>query len=134
MKRLFFPSLLLFVSLALFVLNLFFERYHAYFLFPWLDIPMHIASSGMVALVVLTAVFHSRLLAKASSSRFVFVVALGSALTVGVLWEILAPVFGHIAPAGHGIAVDTASDLANDLLGGVGAALLFIGRGYNKHI
>jgi hypothetical protein len=127
--------LLVFVAFALAVLNYFFERYHAYYLLPWLDIPMHIVSSVLVVLVVLTVVFHDRLGAKTGSTRyFVFGVSLLSALVVGVLWELFAPLFGHIAPAKGGFAFDTAKDLFNDLLGGALAALLFIGRRYNSHI
>ncbi len=128
------PLLLVF-ALFLVVMNGFFEYYHLYFFLWWLDIPMHFLSGMLVALCALAAVYREVTpLSPRRETLFVFVVALGSALVVGVLWEIFAGALGHDAPNIGGLAADTIKDVANDLLGGLIAGLLFIGKGYNKTI
>ncbi len=128
------PLLLVF-ALFLVGVNGFFEYYHLYFFLWWLDIPMHFLSGMLVSLVALAVVYRRYTpLSPRQNPIFVLAVALGSALVVGVLWELVAGALGHDAPNIGGLAVDTIKDIANDLFGGLVAALLFIGKGYNKTI
>lgn len=128
------PLLLVF-AIFLVAMNGFFEYYHLYFFLWWLDIPMHFLSGMLVALCALAAVYrHLTPLSPRPGPIFVFAVSLGSALVVGVLWEIFASTLGHVAPNIGGLVADTIKDVANDMLGGLIAGLLFVGKGYNKTI
>ena len=96
---------------------------------------MHILSGLFVALTALFIVFHERLVhTKDSSVLFVVAITTSAALTVGLFWEVYGYIFGHVAPAFGGVLFDTLKDLFDDLFGGLLAAFIFLGKGYNRKI
>ncbi len=96
-----------------------------YFMYPWIDIPLHFAGGGMVALFALVFIAsRQRLFPRESGCilvRTIFV--LGCTALVGIGWEFFE--FGYDAlfkPTQSVIAqigsADTIGDLFFDLLGG----------------
>lgn len=135
MKPFLSPWVLIFGAFVLVALHLFFNEVHLYFLFWWLDVPMHVLSGLFVSLTTLFVVFHEKFLnTKDSSTVFVVSVSLASVLTVGLFWEIYGYFFHHVAPAIGGAQFDTLKDLFNDLFGGLLGAFIFLGKGYNRKI
>lgn len=96
---------------------------------------MHVLSGLFVSLAILYITFHEKLVnTKDSSVLFVVAVAVAGALTIGLFWEIYGFVFGHTAPTFGGALFDTLKDLFDDLFGGLLAAFIFLGKGYNRKI
>lgn len=107
--------------------------WHLYFYFWWLDIPVHILGGLWIATVGLTAYYHSSHPKEKEHSHTITVaLAVATTLTIGLFWEIYE--FGieqAVGDTGAGLA-DTLQDLANDLVGAVLAAWIFMRFGYNK--
>jgi hypothetical protein len=124
-------SLVLFI----FIFNLFATYWHLYFLIWWLDIPVHMLGGAWVALMTLFLYYHTKYLRKKDhAALFAFVLAVATALVVGLMWEVYEFIIDR-AMSVHDLQIsDTLKDLCDDLFGGGAAALLFIKKGYNKHI
>lgn len=80
-----------------------------YWLFPWLDLPVHLLGGMWVALL-------GAWCARQSGVRYRFLVALVGVLVVGAGWEIFEVLVGIPREANY--AFDTSLDFVMDILGG----------------
>ena len=131
-----FPIVVIPVLIAcLFVANAIADYWHLYFYIWWLDIPMHILGGFWVALTSLVLYYtFSGHKEKDRSVIFVWSLAIASALSIGLIWEIYEFSVDKIFSAFDVKVADTLKDLGDDFIGGVLGAALFIIRGYNKKI
>lgn len=121
--------------LCLFFFNLFATYFHLYFFIWWLDIPVHIFGGLWVGLLSLVLYYHSDYVPhKEHSVLLTIAIALSSALVIGLMWEIYEFVVDRAMEANEMQLGDALKDLCDDLLGGIIAAVIFIRKGYNKHI
>lgn len=84
-----------------------------YWVYPWLDIPMHALGGVTVALGYQSRFILSRYKHKLS---FGFLATVGFVMLIGVLWEVYEFIVGPLLP---GYLLDTLTDLVMDFLGGV---------------
>jgi hypothetical protein len=82
-----------------------------YFVYLWLDIPMHILGGATVALG-----YQSRFLLSRYAHRLSFglCATLGAVLLVGILWELYE---FSVGPLLNGYILDTALDIVMDICG-----------------
>ncbi len=101
-------ALSIIVLAVLHTLSLVFSLYWVY---EWLDIPMHALGGAMVALG-----YQSRFGLTRYSDRlsFGFLGTIGAVMFVGVSWEVYEYIVGPILP---GYVIDTATDLVMDAVG-----------------
>lgn len=134
MSRRFPPWILAALVLLLFVIQAIATYWHLFFFIWWLDIPMHILGGIWVALFALASYYaSSRIKEKDRSAIFVLAVAIACTLTIGLFWEFYEFGVDHaVGDSGVGL-LDTLQDLANDLVGAILAALLFMHFGYNRN-
>lgn len=101
-------ALSIIVLAVLHTLSLVFSLYWVY---EWLDIPMHALGGATVALG-----YQSRFGLTRYSDRlsFGFLGTIGAVMFVGVSWEVYEYIVGPILP---GYAIDTATDLVMDAVG-----------------
>ena len=91
--------------------------YRWYFVYWWLDIPMHFLGGAWIALAMVWAFLSFKQL---SGFRRIFLAILLSVLIVGVGWEIFEYKLGERFFIEHETyAIDTSIDLFMDILGGV---------------
>jgi hypothetical protein len=129
------PVLLLVVVLFIWGVNLIAEKYHLYYMIWWLDIPMHILGGAWVALLSLYLYNHAPFpRRKDHSTSFVVAAMLSSALVIGVFWEVFEYSVEHLVKLNDNGVFDTLKDLCDDMLGALLAAILFVKKGYNKHL
>ncbi len=83
-----------------------------YWVYLWLDIPMHFLGGAVVVLG-----YQSRFMLHRVSGRlrFGFLPTMLMVLVVGILWEVYEYIVGPILP---GYVFDTALDIVMDMLGG----------------
>jgi len=106
-----------------------------YWIFTWLDMPMHFLGGFWLAMVFLWILRKQNpKFIKLSNYLIVGIMTLGFVILIGVLWEffefgydVLISSKGYFAAAQQGVA-DTMSDLFFDLLGGL--AFLIICKFY----
>jgi hypothetical protein len=91
-----------------------------YWVFHWLDIPMHIAGGFTAAMGSIWLIETIRYGAKLSVERGsqLFVWGISGAFVVGLLWEFLEMYYGLSGFSGI-YRIDTIADLINDMIGGV---------------
>jgi hypothetical protein len=117
------PKKLAVLFLAFFAFHGFALWYHWYYVFPWLDVPMHMVGGFLCALLVLMLLRrYSGLLDHANDGDILFMVWGGVAL-IGIFWEFQEFFFDVFLTARYALdalqpnAADTLKDLADDLLG-----------------
>lgn len=97
--------------------------YFWYWKFLWLDAPMHFLGGLWVGLITLliASLFIKR---PETVKRFnIILLAVGSAIVVGILWEVFEYAFG-ISLASHSVFIrDTVTDLILDSVGGLVAGI-----------
>ena len=123
-----FPFSLVVLALLV-ILHLVGSNYSWYWIYPWFDTLVHIVSGLWVALVFL---WLSTYLGQIDSLREYkvksFLIALISAVLIGVVWEILENFSQTTYTRALGYGLDTALDILSDALGGVLAYLYFVKR------
>ena len=119
-------ALVLVVLIALHVIG---SYYYWYWSYPWFDVLIHILGGLWAALVFLWLASYLGQINSMKEYRVKsLLIALVSAVFIGVIWELLEN-FGHFVFTGaHNYALDTAMDLFDDAIGGVIAYLYFIKR------
>ncbi len=125
------PLLIVFICIA----NAIADYWHLYFYIWWLDIPMHMLGGFWVALTSLVLYYtFPEGKEKDRSMIFVYTLAIASALTIGLMWEIYEFSVDNIFSLALNKVGDTLKDLGDDFIGGVICATLFVMKGYNKKI
>jgi hypothetical protein len=96
---------------------------------------MHILGGFWVALTSL-AIYYAlpKCDEKDCSTMFIFSLAIASALLVGLIWEVFEFSVDSIVSSFVTKPADIIKDLADDLVGGLLGAVLFITKEYNKKI
>lgn len=97
--------------------------YFWYWKFLWLDAPMHFLGGLWVGLM--TLLISSLFIKRPETVKHfnIILLAVGSAIMIGVLWEIFEYVFG-ISIASHSVFIrDTVTDLILDSIGGLVAGI-----------
>lgn len=121
-----FSLLILGILIALHVIGSYFSWYWVY---PWFDILVHIFSGLWVGLVMLWLALS---LGEINSMREYMIksllIAVISALLVGVVWELVENFSQVVFVNASGYAFDTILDLLNDVIGGLLAFLYFVRR------
>lgn len=109
----------LFVAFCIIVVNYYAGILNAYWLFPWFDIPMHIAGGLMVGLFAQTGIDFVRQsgFEKQLFKRRFLLVSL-SVFAVGIVWEAVELYFGLTDGLGPISRFDTIKDLIDDIIGG----------------
>lgn len=135
MVRHFPPSILVVLIFLLLFLQIAATFWHLFFYIWWLDIPMHVLGGLWIALFVLSSYYSSlRVTEKISAPVFVLALAVAATLALGLFWEIYEFAVDHaVGDTGVGLA-DTLKDLADDLVGALLGAWLFMRFGYNKSL
>ncbi len=123
MKKKSFPVLLLVLILFIAIINGLAYQFSWYWRIPWLDMPMHFLGGFWVGSVVLwfysSGIFTQYLR--------IFVMSLGAAVVVGVLWELFEfNVDTFVVISKQNGLLDTSSDIIFDIIGGTAAATYFI--------
>lgn len=104
------------------------QRLYLYWVYRWLDIPMHFLGGIWVGLAALWLWYYSGLARKAGATQHrPFLVALGGGLVFGFLWEcsdffIWSVIVGAFP---ENYIADTMLDIAMDVIGAAVAYLLF---------
>lgn len=117
---------ILFILVGLAIIHYLALSYKLYFTIGWLDLAVHFLASVCVALFVLWFFYlsHTRLVGLLPEKGwYVFFLALGSTIFIGVAWEIFE-VWAGISFDPSRI-LDTAFDIVMDILGGLGAGWYF---------
>ena len=124
-------ALILFIWLV----NIFANEVHLYFLLWWFDIPMHMLGGFWVALTSMVIYYHLGWIHRHDrSASFVAAAMLGATLVVGILWEVFEFSVEHLVKLNDNGVFDTLKDLLDDMIGAVIASVIFIKKGYNKSI
>ena len=124
-------ALILFIWLV----NIFANEVHLYFLLWWFDIPMHMVGGFWVALTSMVIYYHLGWIHRHDrSASFVVAAMLGATLVVGILWEVFEFSVEHLVKLNDNGVFDTLKDLLDDMIGAVIASVIFIRKGYNKTI
>lgn len=96
---------------------------------------MHLVGGLWVGLTALVIYFFtSFVLEKKHSTNAVFLISLCSALVIGIGWEAFEWGVDQVTGLKHVDLIDTLSDIMNDAIGAVVAAVIFLRKGYNKSI
>ena len=103
----------LFVAFCIISVNYYAGAFNVYWLFPWFDIPMHMAGGFMVGLFAQTGI---DLIPKIRQKRYLLVFL--AVLFVGVVWEIVEFYFGLTDGLGSMSRFDTIKDIIDDIIGG----------------
>ena len=124
-------ALILFIWLV----NIFANEVHLYFLLWWFDIPMHMVGGFWVALTSMVIYYHLGWIHRHDrSASFVVAAMLGATLVVGILWEVFEFSVEHLVKLNDNGVFDTLKDLLDDMIGAMIASVIFIRKGYNKTI
>jgi|SRR3989344_3070127 len=107
----------LWLVIAIFFLNTLAMKFHWYFSIWWFDMPMHFLGGVFIGLLSL-AIF---------PRRPVLTAFLG-VLAIGALWEIFEFSLDTFITYNPHNLLDTLSDIAFDLTGGLSAALYFLSK------
>jgi hypothetical protein len=94
-------------------------KFHWYFSVWWFDMPMHFFGGVFIGLIAL-----------AFQPKKPIINCIISVLIIGVLWEIFESEVNFFTLSPQNPLLDTFSDLAFDLAGGLSASLYFL---YNKN-
>lgn len=119
------------------IFTVFFISFHAfanevnwYWIFKWLDIPMHMIGGAVVGYFAVFALLAFKFYKNGSSELRVYTADIASlgilcALIIGIGWEILEHLYGlgGFLPE---FRLDTYSDIINDMIGGVIASISLI--------
>jgi len=119
MKRQTFLFCILLISVVIAVLHFAALEFYLYWVFPWFDVLMHFLGGLLVALIgiwSLIYVVRTRVWI-CFSHRNILYTAVGTAIVVGVGWEIFEYINGLRVE--HNYALDTITDLIMDLCGAV---------------
>ena len=107
------------------------DYWHLYYIIWWLDIPMHVLGGSSVAFAALALYFRTKRARRGEETAlFVWLLAIASALTIGLGWEIYEYVIDRVVAAYGDQLGDTIKDLFDDLIGGMVAAWVFLRAGY----
>ncbi len=122
-----FPTTLVVLIIAIVIAHYLATFYYWYWLFPWLDMVMHTISGAWFAGAVLWWMFFSRNPVPTVSFTRIFTLGVGSALAVGVLWEVYGVAVAFLSGVPPNALPDTLSDI---FFGGFGGLLtvLFVRR------
>lgn len=94
--------------------------FNAYVLYPWLDIPTHIAGGMAIAYFYLVATFHAQALVGNIPKYVQFLLVLGLAAITAVIWEFLEYFSDLVWGTKLNLGVaDTLADLFFSLLGSI---------------
>lgn len=113
------------LSVALATTHLIALRLSLYWALDWLDMAVHFAGGVLVSLGTLWVVFLSRYVPpRRESVRSAVLWALAAGLAFGISWEVFEVMAG--IPIEHGnYALDTALDLAMDVVGSLTASVAY---------
>ncbi|CAN5236436.1 hypothetical protein BH11PSE11_BH11PSE11_16880 [soil metagenome] len=96
------------------------KGFHAYILYPWLDIPTHFCGGMAITYFFLAAIFHAQRLVGNIPRLVQSPLALGMTAITAVIWEFLEFLSDVVLGTKMNLGVaDTLSDLFFGLLGGV---------------
>lgn len=114
-----FPLILVFLVVAIAIVNALAEQYSWYWTMRWFDMPMHFAGGVWLAGVGIWLRFFSGKFSEITKSFSSLVTwGVGTAFSVGFVWEVYEG-FVALATKGHLNAMsDTFGDLSFDILGG----------------
>ena len=112
------------LSLAILAIHAYADANSLYFMYKWLDIPMHLLGGFVVALlgVCLYTLYNQKL-----GKVFFWTLILLFVLVIGSFWEIFElsmSIMYHVQTMNLTNIYDTISDLINDTIGGLAALYL----------
>ena len=125
-------KIIVYFLIAFLSLHVFATFYHLYWLFPWLDIPMHFL--GGFLLVIIFFYFWRFAHISIGNVFGALVLTLGFVALIGVFWEFYEFLHDFYLLTGGKISVfqssfaDTVKDLFFDLVGGTTAFAIFYKR------
>ncbi len=130
-KKPFFP-LIFFVILGIAISHFIALKFYLYWALPWFDIMMHFLGGFWFGFIFLWFLFFSKYVqvSKRDDLKYFIILALLSAFSVGVAWEIFEYLAGLSFVGGEGF-FDTILDLIMDSVGGVVSAMI-LHRYYKK--
>lgn len=119
-----FPVSLAVLVVAIAVVNFFAHEYYWYRLFWWFDMMMHFAGGAWLSGVAIW--WHGRKLESGVTLplKTLLFVGVGTALTIGVLWEGYEVIVGIVVEGRVNALADTLSDILFDSLGALLITLL----------
>ncbi|OHA80762.1 MAG: hypothetical protein A2675_01280 [Candidatus Yonathbacteria bacterium RIFCSPHIGHO2_01_FULL_51_10] len=119
MKHKHYPAFLIWLLVGIVLFNALAGHFLWYYHFLWLDRPMHLAAGswiGASAVWILNVRWH--VYSDVARRKSLLLIAVLCALGVGLLWEVVEYVIDVVGGAHPWSFVDTASDLAFDIIGG----------------
>lgn len=138
MSRRSFPITLGVFLLAIAVVDAFANEYSLYWTVRWFDMPMHFAGGAWVSGVTLWRKFFYHRVASDTTPSFWNLLqwALLGALVIGLGWEVYESIVSLFTVGHINDILDTVSDLAFDLLGGlvVACTALFFIKAPSRNI
>jgi len=119
-----FPPVLVFLIIAIAVVNGFAESYYWYWRMRWFDMPMHFAGGVWLAGTALWLWYRAE---NEVTIRFlkIFAICLGAAFGIGLAWELFEAGLGLMTVGHINDMADTLGDLLFDILGGTTVAIWF---------
>jgi len=108
-------------------------QFYLYWRFWWFDILTHFLGGLWISISFLWLFFQFGLVNIVKNNKnYNLAVAFLAALFVGIMWEAFEYYFGLVAFDASNYAVDTATDISFDLVGGFAAYCIFLFKGYHK--
>ena len=108
-------------------------QFYLYWRFWWFDILTHFIGGLWVSISFLWLFFQFGLVNIVKNNKnYNLAVAFLAAFFVSVFWEAFEYYFGIAATHAPNYAVDTATDISFDLVGGFAAYCIFLFKGYHK--
>ena len=129
------PWFLVMLIFMIGIMNAVALRYHLFYTYRWLDIPMHLLGGLWVSLFVLWYHFvfrHHKVRIRGKRDAFTF--ALSATFAIALGWELFEyAVNAYIVPGRYDM-MDTFKDLLMGMTGAVIGARIFIYNTHKKHI
>lgn len=122
LSRLRIPPFLVFLIVAIAVVNGFADKYYWYWQIRWFDMPMHFFGGVWLAGMTIWLYPHLRTKLPDSFSK-ILLICLAAAFGVGLTWEIYEAMISYLTVGHINAMPDTLSDLLFDILGGTTVAI-----------
>jgi asparagine N-glycosylation enzyme membrane subunit Stt3 len=113
----------------IFILNSLAMKFYWYFTIWWFDMPMHFLGGVFIGFVSIAAYVKYFAKEKPSAARIAWTVFF-SVLIIGVLWEIFESGVNFLTVSQQNPILDTWSDIAYDIAGGLFAAFYYLRKAY----
>ncbi|MDO8591063.1 MAG: hypothetical protein Q7R65_03755, partial [bacterium] len=124
--------LVLYTAMLMAALHIFAVIFSLYWLYWWIDIPLHFLGGFCVGLFSLWFFCAGKDIKPSLSSLRTLCVALAGAFVVGLGWEIFEYYTGAVFNVLGDYTLDTLKDLTMDVTGGYVAHFYFLMVGFNK--